>query len=165
MTHSSNNLISAVVQAMAEELDSALARIQHCAGQLSDEQIWWRPRADMNSIGNLILHLAGNVKQLIVSTVGGEPDDRDRPAEFAQREVIPRALLLEKLTAAVERSKATIARASEAELCRPRRFRDSDLTGIQAIVRSVAHFRGHTQEIIHQTREILGEHYVFAGMR
>jgi hypothetical protein len=160
-----SNMIIAISHAFADELDSALSRIQHCIGQLTDEQTWWRPRADMNSIGNLVLHLTGNVKQLIVSTIGGEPDDRDRPAEFAARDVIPKAVILEKIAGMVDRAKAVIARASEEELCRVRRVRDSDWSGMQAIVRSVAHFRGHAQEIIHQTREILGDQYRFAGQR
>jgi hypothetical protein len=157
------NMTSTISQAFGDELDAALSRIQHCLKQLSNEQIWSRPRAAMNSIGNLILHLNGNVKQFIVHSIGGEPDDRDRPAEFAARDVVEKTVLLEKMTSVVERAKDAISGASEAELCRVRRFRDADWTGLKCIVTSVAHFRGHTQEIIHQTREILGERYQFAG--
>ncbi|HEV3385243.1 MAG TPA: DUF1572 family protein [Gemmata sp.] len=161
-----SDIISNVLShAFADELDSALSRIKHCLDQLTDEQIWWRPRSDMNSIGNLVLHLNGNVRQLIISTVGGEPDDRDRPAEFAARNVIPKSVLLEQLGKTIESAKSVISRASLEELCRVRRIREFDWSGLQAIVRSVAHFRGHTQEIIHQTRTILGEQYRFAGQR
>lgn len=160
-----DNISTTIAHAFNDELDAALSRIAHCIRQLSDEQVWRRPRADMNSIGNLLLHLNGNIKQLIVSTIGGEPDNRDRPAEFAARNVIPNAVLLEQLTQMIERAKAVITQASVEELCRVRRVRDSDWSGLQALVRSVAHFRGHAQEIIHQTREILGENYQFAGQR
>ena len=160
-----SDLRESLAHALADELDSALGRIGHCLGQLSDEQVWWRPRPDMNAIGNLVLHLTGNVRQLIVSVLGGEPDDRDRPAEFAARDVVPKGELLRRLTEAVTRAKATVATASVEEWCRVRRVRDNVWTGLQAVVRSVAHFRGHTQEIIHQTREILGEAYQFAGQR
>jgi hypothetical protein len=160
-----DNISPVLSHAFADELDSALSRIQHCLGQLSDEQVWSRPRADMNSIGNLLLHLTGNVKQMIVSTIGGEPDMRDRPAEFAARDVIPKSVLLDQLTKTIERAKQVISLATVEELCRVRRVRDSDWTGWQALVRSVAHFRGHAQEIIHQTRTILGEKYQFAGPR
>jgi hypothetical protein len=160
-----DNLSNTITHAFADELDSALSRIQHCLGQLSDEQVWWRPRLDMNSIGNLVLHLTGNIKQLIVSAVGNEPDDRDRPAEFSARDTLPKSGLLERLASMVERAKSTISRATIDELCRVRRIREFEWSGLQAIVRSVAHFRGHTQEIIHQTRTILGEQYQFAGQR
>jgi hypothetical protein len=160
-----DDLRTAVSHAFSDELDGALSRIEHCLEQLTDEQVWWRPRTDMNSIGNLVLHLNGNVKQLIVSTVGGEPDNRDRPAEFAARTVISKTLLLDQLKKTIGRAKLVISQAQTEELCRVRRVRDSDWTGLQAIVRSVAHFRGHAQEIIHQTRTILGEQYRFAGPR
>ena len=67
---------------LADELGQALGRIEHCLSQLTDAQTWWRPRADLNSVGNLVLHLAGNVRQLIGSELGGAPDARDRQAEF-----------------------------------------------------------------------------------
>ncbi len=160
-----DNLSNTIAHAFADELDSAHSRIRHCVEQLTDEQVWWRPRSDMNSIGNLVLHLTGNIKQLIVSAIGGEPDDRDRPAEFAARDTLPKAVLLEQLASMVERAKVTISRTTIDELCRVRRIREFEWSGLQTIVRSVAHFRGHTQEIIHQTRTILGEHYQFAGQR
>jgi len=160
-----DNLSSTITHAFADELDSALSRIRHCLEQLTDEQVWWRPRSDMNSIANLVLHLTGNIKQLIVSAIGGEPDDRDRPAEFAAREGVAKTVLLERLANMVERAKVTISRTTIDELCRVRRVREFEWSGLQTIVRSVAHFRGHTQEIIHQTRTILGEQYQFAGQR
>ena len=158
-------LLATMAQAFCEELDSALSRIRHCVDQLSVEQLWWRPGGDRNAIGNLVLHLSGNVKQLIVSAVGGQPDDRDRPAEFAARGPIPKEALLQQLTGVIDQAKTAIAAATADELCRTRRVMNWDLTGLQAIVRSVAHFRGHTQEIIHQTRDILGDNYQFAGPR
>jgi hypothetical protein len=160
-----SNMTSTISQAFVDELDAAFSRIQHCMKQLSNEQVWARQRADMNSIGNLVLHLTGNLKQFILSTIGGEPDDRDRPAEFASRVVIEKELLLERIASVIERAKAILSRASEEELCRVRRFRDADWTGMKCLVTSVAHFRGHTQEVIHQTREILAERYQFAGLR
>jgi len=158
-----NDLRTALNHAIADELDAALGRIVHCVNQLSEEQVWSRPRADMNSIGNLILHLTGNVKQLIVSGVGGAPDDRDRPAEFAARGPIAKAELLRQLTDAVTRAETAVVAASVEVLCSPIPVKKYDFTGLQAAIRSVAHFRGHTQEIIHITRMILGDRYQFAG--
>jgi hypothetical protein len=158
-------LLTTVVHAFTEDLDSALGRIEHCVGQLADEQVWWRPRPDLNSVGNLVLHLTGNVKQMIVSSLGGEPDDRDRPAEFAARGPVPKAELLCRLTDVANRAKAVLRATTAEELCRVRRVNTFDLTGAGAVVRCVAHFRGHTQEIIHLTRTILADHYRYAGPR
>src|SRR5215213_8983687 len=74
-----------------------LPKIERCLEQLDDEQIWWRSNAESNSIGNLVLHLCGNARQWIVCGLGSAPDNRIRDAEFAQRDVIPRAELLQLL--------------------------------------------------------------------
>jgi hypothetical protein len=156
-------LRAALNHSIADELDSALSRIAHCVGQLSEEQVWWRPPQGMNAVGNLLLHLTGNVKQLITDNLSGAPDTRNRPAEFAARDPLPKAELLRRLTEAVEHAKAAFAAASDERLARVVRVNNNDWTGLQAAVRCVAHFRGHTQEIIHMTRELLGEKYQFAG--
>jgi hypothetical protein len=57
-----DDLAAAVGAAAAHELDSALKRINHCLGQLNDEQVWRRSQPGLNSIGNLILHLCGNLR-------------------------------------------------------------------------------------------------------
>src|SRR3984885_5810086 len=58
-------------------------RLRECVEPLTDEQVWWRPNEASNSIGNLILHLNGNVGQWLVDSFNGADDRRDRPAEFA----------------------------------------------------------------------------------
>ncbi len=74
-----------------------LPKIEQCVTGLTDEQIWWRANSSSNSIGNLLLHLSGNVRQWIVVGLGDANDERDRDAEFAQRNVIPRDELLSRL--------------------------------------------------------------------
>ena len=57
-----------------------LPKIERCIGLLGDEQIWWRANEQSNSIGNLLLHLSGNVRQWIICGLGGATDSRDRDA-------------------------------------------------------------------------------------
>jgi len=97
-----DDLAAAVGAAAAHELDSALDRIKHCLGQLTDGQVWHRTRPDLNSVGNLVLHLCGNLRQWVVAGLGGAPDVRDRPAEFAERGPVPKDELTCDLEAAVE---------------------------------------------------------------
>src|SRR5205814_10733439 len=66
-------------------LAEGLRKIEHCLSQLSDEQLWWRPRPEMNSIANLLLHLSGNIRQWIIVPCTGVADSRNRPAEFSDR--------------------------------------------------------------------------------
>ena len=156
-------LRAALNHAVADELDAALSRIAHCVNQLSEEQVWSRPPSGTNAVGNLLLHLAGNVKQAIADNLTGTPDTRDRPAEFAARDAVPKAELLKRLTDVIQQAKAAFAAASDERLAQVVRVNNNDWTGIQAALRSVAHFRGHAQEIIHMTRTVLGEKYQFAG--
>jgi cell wall-associated NlpC family hydrolase len=159
----STELRAALNHALSDELDAALSRIAHCVNQLSEEQVWWRPPQGMNAIGNLLLHLAGNVKQAITDNLTGAPDTRHRQGEFDAREPIAKYELLHRLTVEVELAKAAFASTSDERLAAVKRVNNNDWTGIQAAVRCVAHFRGHTQEIIHMTRALLGTEYRFAG--
>jgi hypothetical protein len=146
---------------LADELGQAHGRIEHCLTQLTDAQAWWRPRADLNSIGNLVLHLTGNVRQLICSELGGAPDARDRQAEFDARGPLPGIELLANLRAAVADAVAVLT--GTADWSRTCSFRGQPATALGLAVRSVAHFRGHAQEVIHLTRTMLGDAYQFAG--
>jgi len=74
-----------------------LPRILSCLEQLSPEQIWWRPNEASNSVGNLVLHLTGNVRQWIISGLGGKPDVRQRDREFSERGRLPRRVLVSRL--------------------------------------------------------------------
>jgi hypothetical protein len=138
-----------------------LVKIQHCLSQLTDEQVWWRPQNEMNSIANLLLHLTGNVRQWIVAGLGGAPDVRNRPHEFCERGPIPTTRLLADLEAVVEEARKILADCSANELPTLRRIQGFDVSGIGAIFDCVPHFRGHTQEIICLTRLQLGTKYRF----
>ena len=162
MQPTSDQLAAAVAAAASEELAKALERIKHCLDQLTDEQIWQREIESMNSIGNLSLHLCGNLRQWIVAGVGGAADMRQRPNEFSERGPIPKAELLHRLDEVVADAHVAMAKTSAAELMRKRCIQGFDVTGIDAIFDSVPHFRGHTQEIVHMTRSLLGDAYQFA---
>lgn len=142
-------------------LAEGMRKIEHCVGQLSSEQVWWRPRDDMNSIANLMLHLAGNVRQWIISGVGGAQDVRNRPAEFSDRSKRPASEVLAVLKQTVSEADATLARLTHDELLAPRRIQGFDTHVLTAVFDTVAHFRGHVQEIIHVTRDRLGDKYRF----
>jgi hypothetical protein len=154
-------LANAIGRELTAELSDALERIGHCLEQLTDAQVWHRAD-DRNSIGNLLLHLGGNVRQWIVSGLGGVADDRDRPAEFARRDLIPTTQLLADLRATCEQAKKVLTAMTAEQWLRGQRIQGFEVTGLGAAIGSVAHFRGHAQEIVHKTRDLLGERYRFA---
>lgn len=157
-----DELAAAVGAAAAHELGSALDRIKHCLGQLNDAQVWHRSQPGLNSIGNLILHLCGNLRQWVVAGLGGAPDVRNRPAEFAAAGPVPKAELVRNLEAVVEAAQRILAGVDARQLTEARRIQGFDVTGVAAVFDSVPHFRGHTQEIVHMTRLQLGNGYKFA---
>ncbi len=163
MTANAEQLAAAVTAAAAEELTKAFGRIRHCVEQLSEEQVWWRPAADVNSVANLMLHLAGNLRQYVGAGLGGAADVRQRPQEFAERGPIAKAELLRRLEAVVTEARQVLANLSADELLRVRRVQKADVNALQALFRCVPHFQGHTQEIIHLTRRQLGDAYRYAG--
>ena len=144
-----------------KQLAKASDTIRHCLSQLTDAQISWRPHESMNSVGNLVLHLCGNVRQWIISGVGGEPDVRDRPNEFAERGPFGKEDGLRQLDEVVERADAVLRTAPPLLLLERRRIQGFDTTGLSAIFDSVAHFKGHAQEIVYLTRMQLGDNYRF----
>jgi hypothetical protein len=116
----------------------------------------------MNAVGNLLLHLTGNVGQWIVAAVHDTPSGRDRPSEFAERGPIPATILRPKLKAAVDEAAAAISSIKTTEqLLSPRRIQGNDTNVLTAIYHSVSHFEGHAQEIISMTRQMLGTNYKF----
>jgi uncharacterized damage-inducible protein DinB len=137
-------------------------QITHCVRQLNDEQLWWRPRQEMNSIANILLHLCGNVRQWIIAGVQRLPDVRDRPREFSERSPISKDKLLRRLDTVVREADAVLAAVTDAQLLEPRRIQGFDETVLSATFDALAHFNGHTQEIIYITRLQLGDAYQFA---
>jgi hypothetical protein len=83
------------------------AQVRTAVANLSDEQIWWRPNESSNSIGNLIVHLSGSLNHYLNRNIGGIAYERDRPAEFAERRVIPKDELLAMFDDMVARAERT----------------------------------------------------------
>lgn len=145
----------------AQELEDAFCKIEHCVNQLDNAQVWWRPTESMNSIANVMTHLGGNLRQWIISGVGGEPDKRQRSAEFTRRDNATKETVLRELREVVDETKVALQTINAEDVVRPRRIQGYDVTGVAAIMHSVAHFRGHSQEIVFMTRYQIGDAYVF----
>ncbi len=151
----------AFIAAARRTLAEGMRKIEHCVAQLNDQQLWWRPRPEMNSIANLTLHLSGNLRQWIVSGVGGAKDVRNRPSEFSDHSNRPKGEMIDILKKTVAEADAALARLKPDQLVSRRRIQGFDTSVIAAIMDTIPHFRGHVQEIIHITRQQLGEKYRF----
>ncbi|MCY4584683.1 MAG: DUF1572 family protein, partial [Bryobacterales bacterium] len=130
------------------QLRERLRRIELCIDKLSDGQLWTRNHEKENAVGNLILHLAGNIRQWIVSGVGGETDARDRDSEFSRREPLDRGELILRLRQAIEQADRVLASVTTAQLARKRKIQVYEVTGLHAVYHAVEHFAEHTGQII-----------------
>ena len=125
-----------------------LPKIEQCVTGLTDEQIWWRANSSSNSIGNLLLHLSGNMWQWIVVGLGDANDERDRDAEFAQRNVIPRDELLSRLRDTLHEADQTLDSFDDERLLDRFMIQGLETSALAAIMHVVEHFSMHTGQII-----------------
>ncbi|HEY6447502.1 MAG TPA: DUF1572 family protein [Acidobacteriaceae bacterium] len=127
-------------------------RLHACVESLNDEQIWWRPNPSSNSVGNLVLHLNGNMRQWLVDSFNRHPDHRDRPAEFAAQGEFTGAALIEKLGATVAAGLDVLGRLTESELSAPYEIQGYHVTGLEAVYQVIEHFGLHYGQIAYITK-------------
>jgi hypothetical protein len=156
-----DDVTAAFVAEARKTLGRCARKIEHCLGQLSDEDVNWRPFAEANSIANIVTHLCGNVGQWIVSAVGGVAENRDRPGEFARDLRATPVELIERLRATVGAADAAIAGVTGETILAARKVQGYDETVLSAIFHAVTHFEGHTHQVVYITRLRLGDRYVF----
>lgn len=122
-------------------------RIGECLSRLSEEQVWDRTNEESNAVGNLVLHLSGNVRQWIGSGVAGRADERKRDAEFAARGEVGIAELREKLRQVIAEATGDLEGLGESELLEKMTVQSYTLTKLEGIYHVVEHFSGHANQI------------------
>ncbi|MEP3209888.1 MAG: DinB family protein [Maribacter sp.] len=122
--------------------------------QLSEEDIWKRPNASLNSVGNLILHLCGNITQYVISSLGETLDARERDMEFSTESGYTKEELLQKLTETVAIAKRVINDASVAQFIRKREVQGFYFSGIGVVLHAVEHYSYHTGQIAFWTKQL-----------
>ncbi len=123
-------------------------KIRAAVEAMPADRLWWRPNEQSNSAGNLLLHLTGNVRQWIVSGVGGQPDIRKRNLEFAARGDAAASDMLDGLDATLRETDDVLRGLLPSELLERRSIQGRDTTVMEAVYHVVEHFAGHTGQII-----------------
>jgi hypothetical protein len=138
-------------------LEQYWPRLRKCVEPLTVEQVWWRPNAASNSIGNLLLHLNGNVRQWLVASFNRQEDRRDRLSEFDAPELLPVSALLDQLDATMQEGSAVLARLTEADLLAPYEIQGYHVRGLDAVYQVVEHFGLHHGQIVFITKNFVGK--------
>ena len=123
-------------------------KIRLAVEAVDETVIWKRANEESNSIGNLLLHLAGNVREWIVSGVGGAVSTRNRASEFAARDGLMKSELLSQLTASVLDADRVLASVSDSDLEKEVTIQGRETTILAAVYHVVEHFSMHTGQII-----------------
>lgn len=127
-------------------------KLRHCANALPRDVVWARPNADSNSIGNLLVHLAGNVSEWLLGGVGGQAVERYRAGEFAQTNGAGASELLDQLESVLRRADAVLGALTEEDLARPISVQGRETTVLGAVYHVVEHFAMHTGQILLLTK-------------
>jgi len=133
-----------------------MERIEICVSKLDDDQIWARGHETENAVGNLCLHLAGNVRQWIISSLGGEPDHRTRDAEFDARGGGSGGELTARLRQTITAAVAVIESLTPEQLAEHYTIQNYEVSGLGVVFHVVEHFAQHTAQIIMLTKMMTG---------
>jgi hypothetical protein len=127
------------------------AQIKLCLDELSEEQIWWRPNEQSNSVGNLTLHVCGAVMHYLCRGVGGHEYLRDRPAEFATP-TVPKQQLLATLASTFEKAEQTFDQLEATRLRDESTEPDYYYTVFEDLFGIAIHMAVHTGQIVYITK-------------
>ena len=144
-----------------KKLEQLMDRIKTAVERLSEEQVWARPADAANAIGNLLLHLNGNVRQWILAGIGGETDIRHRDAEFAATGDVSPADLMGRLDSTVSDARQVIRELSAARLTELVVVQNYERTVLESIYHVVEHFSAHTGQILYASKAMTNKGFDF----
>ena len=142
-----NLVIQDFKQHILTRMEENTPRIERCLAELSDAEIWQRPNPSSNSVGNLILHLCGNIRQYAIASLGNKEDQRQRETEFAAQGGFTKMELMGTLQSTVSEALETIRLAPDPEMLRVRTVQGFQMSGIGIAVHVCEHYSYHTGQI------------------
>ena len=127
-------------------------RIEKCLSLISEEQLWYKHNKHVNSIGNLILHLCGNVRQYICSGIFREKDLRTRDLEFSQSRTYTKDQLLNLLNETMSAIREKIDLTTPEMLLNEYSVQGFEEKGIAILIHITEHFSYHVGQITYLTK-------------
>ena len=149
---SKSNQVDEIIEQAIFRFWENTPRIERCLNELSEEGIWKKPNNSSNSVGNLILHLCGNITQYIISSLGKKEDNRNRDKEFTTTSGYNKSELLKKLTSTLDEAILTLKNLNEKDLLKVQSVQGFNYSGIGIIIHVVEHYSYHTGQITFWTK-------------
>ena len=141
-----------IAEAQKRLFDEGIPRLKKCMDILTEEEIWIRPNAQSNSVGNLVLHLCGNVRQWLISGLGGATDTRERDLEFSEKGPLSKSHLLGLLDQLQVDVEAVLNRVDVAELLSIRPVQIYQESGLSILIHVIEHFSYHVGQVTYFTK-------------
>lgn len=142
------DLLQEFINAAIRYVDENTMKLKACLDEIDESDIWRRPNEHSNSVGNLLLHLSGNIRQWVISSLGSIEDNRQREKEFAAAGGYSKAELKEKLFSTVEEAKAIMKNMTLPAILKKRKVQGYSYSGISIILHVTEHYSYHTGQII-----------------
>lgn len=136
------------------KLEVMSANLTACLNRLSVEQIWRRGAAHENAVGNLVLHLCGNMRQWILYGVDRQPDVRVRDAEFNAAGGATAAQLVDTFNQAVAEVRHVLTHLPAERLLDRINPQNGEVSVLEAIYQVVGHVQQHVGQIILLTKQM-----------
>lgn len=128
-------------------LRESVGMIEKSLAEFTDEETWHKPNPELNSMANLLLHLSGNIRQYVISSLGNEPDIRQRDLEFSKTEGPSKEALITDFKATVDQAISVIQQAPKEEFLRKRYVQGQEHDGIGIVIHVTEHLSYHTGQI------------------
>jgi hypothetical protein len=132
------------------------AMIRDCLGMLDEEQVWWRPNEQSNSVGNIVLHVSGSLNHYLNRNIGGVPYERDRDAEFGERRPVSKGELLAIFDDMVAKAEETLGAVTIERFGEPSPEPRMSKLVIDEIIGIATHLSNHTGQVVWITKMLRG---------
>ncbi|MEM9001072.1 MAG: DinB family protein [Bacteroidota bacterium] len=142
-------------------MDESTRMIESALDKITEVWLWKRPNQNSNSIGNLILHLCGNITQYAIASLGEIEDTRQRSKEFSTEVGYTKQELLDLLKITVQRAKEVIANSNGQQLIKTREVQGFNFSGIGVVMHVVEHYSYHTGQIAFWVKQLVNEDLKF----
>jgi uncharacterized damage-inducible protein DinB len=149
-----NEIAGLFLDVSCRKLDAMTTNLRICLSKLTKEQIWARGGAHENAVGNLVLHLCGNMRQWIMHGVGGEKDVRIRDAEFNANGNLDATSLMETFASTVAEARTILCSLPTERLVEKITPQKREVSVLEAIYQVVAHVEQHVGQIILLTKKM-----------